>query len=128
MRQIWAQTSFFRVEPGEDEQTNPGCYGRELANWLAEKLRSRGESVHEVLAEDWGWCVMLKRSPYLLWIGCSNRAGRTDEWGAFVAAELGVFQKLFRRPDTQPTTDRIQRMLLEIMKEIPGVAKVWVEG
>jgi len=24
--QIWAQTSFFQVEPGEDEQTNPGCY------------------------------------------------------------------------------------------------------
>jgi hypothetical protein len=71
---------------------------------------------------------MLKRSPYLLWIGCSNRAGRTDEWGAFVAAELGVFQNLLRRPDTRPATDRIQRILLEIMREIPGATRVWVEG
>jgi hypothetical protein len=125
--QIWAHTSFFRVEPGEDEQTNPGCYGRAFANWVAEKLKGRGESVHEVLAEDWGWCVMLKRRPYLLWIGCSNRGGRTDEWGAFVVAELRVFQRLFRRLDTQPAIDRLQAMLLEIMKEIPGVTKVWVE-
>jgi len=125
--QIWALTSFFRVEPGEDEQTNPGCYGRAFAAWLAEKLKARGESVYEVLAEDWGWCIVLARSPYLLWIGCNNRSGRTDQWGAFVVAELGIVQRLFRRPDTQPAIDRTQKLLLEIMREIPGVTKVWVE-
>ncbi|HBZ71581.1 MAG TPA: hypothetical protein DEP35_18395 [Deltaproteobacteria bacterium] len=128
MLQIWARTTFFQVEPGEEEQTNPGVYGRAFAHWLAEKLKARGEAVREILPEDWGWCVILARSPYLLWIGCSNREGGTEEWGAFVTAEPGFLRRILRKPDTQPAIDRIQRMLLEIMKEIPGVTKVWSEG
>jgi hypothetical protein len=125
--QIWAQTSFFQVEPGEDQQTNPGRYGRAFAHWLAEQFKARGESVQEVLPENWGWCVMLARKPYMLWVGCGNRNGNTDEWGAFVTAEPGVFQRLFSRPDTKPTVDRIHQALHEIMRQIPGATKVWIE-
>lgn len=52
MSQIWVETSFFEIEPGEDQETNPGVYGRAFAHWLADRLRSRGEPVEQVLAED----------------------------------------------------------------------------
>ena len=35
-------SSQFPVEPNEDEDTNPGIYGRALACWLAEQLAARG--------------------------------------------------------------------------------------
>ena len=124
---VWVNTSFFPVEPGEDERTNPGVYGRAFANWLAERLKARGETVEQVLSEDWGWCVMLARKPFALWIGCSNRAGHVDEWGAFVAAEPGIFARLFGRADTKPAVDRVQKILQEVMHEVPGARKVWLE-
>jgi hypothetical protein len=33
------ESSAFPVIPGEDDETNPGIYGKALAQWLAEQLR-----------------------------------------------------------------------------------------
>jgi len=41
------ESSAFAVIPGEDEHTNPGVYGKALAQWLAEQLRTRGVSAGE---------------------------------------------------------------------------------
>jgi hypothetical protein len=125
---IWVQTSFFQAEPGEDEFTNPGIYGCSLANWIAEKLRDRNEPVQRIISEDWGWCIILNRKPYAVWIGCSNRNGRTDEWGVFVAVEPSIFQKVFGQSDVKKRVDYVFLLLKEIMNEVPGFTKVWVEG
>jgi YD repeat-containing protein len=91
------------------------------------RYKARGEPVEEVLSEDWGWCVMLTRKPFALWVGCSNRAGQTDEWGAFVVAELSILVRLFRRVDTKAAVDRVLKFLEEVMHEIPDPKKIWVE-
>ena len=36
------ESSAFTVIPGEDESTNPGIYGKALAEWLADQLRAAG--------------------------------------------------------------------------------------
>lgn len=123
----WVQTSFFQVQPEEDHLTNPGVYGRELACWLAEKLESREEPVQRVFSEDWGWCVMLSRRSCTLWVGCSNRNGRTDEWGVFVAAEQNIYQRLVAHVDMKSAVTRVHEVLLEIMHEVPDAKRVWVE-
>jgi len=74
--QFWFRSDLFSIDPREDESTNPFCYGKELAAWIADRFRSIGYSPEDVIAEDWGWCVMLTRKPFLLWIGCGNM--RTD--------------------------------------------------
>lgn len=125
--QIWVETSFFGVDSGEDAETNPGVYGRAFANWIAEQLKARGESVEKIVAEDWGRCVVITRKPYLLWIGCGNRAGRTDEWGAFVVAEPGLLQRLSGSVNPRPAVDRLHRVLDEIMHEVPHATGVWSE-
>ena len=57
-------------EPGGDEETNPLCYGHQFANWLRTKFLSKGNIVEEVIAKDWGWCVMRARKPFMLRVGC----------------------------------------------------------
>jgi hypothetical protein len=125
--QIWIETTYFKPESGEDQESNPGRYGRAFANWLAERFRARGEPVEQVLGADWGWCVMLRRQPYLLYVGCGNRSERTDEWGAFVEAKPGLWQKLFYRVDDRPVVARVHQVLSEIVREVPQVTKVWTE-
>lgn len=114
-------TDFFAVEPGEDSETNPGCYGRALATYLADRLRTRGESVEGVIAEDFGWCVMLSRKPFMLWIGCGNVEDSTTEWLAYVVAEPGLLQRIFRSVDPAPELQRLSALLGEIMQAVPGV-------
>lgn len=70
----WFKSNLFEIEPGEDKETNPGCYGKILAEWLSGKFRELGYDT-DVIAEDFGWCVMCEHSDYLLWIGCGTVQG-----------------------------------------------------
>jgi hypothetical protein len=61
--QVTFETDFFKPLPGEEEQTNPSCYGQALALWLRDQLLNRGVSVEEVLPEDFGWVVATPTDP-----------------------------------------------------------------
>ena len=67
----WFKSSQFKLQENEEEFTNPGCFGKSLAEWISKKLSLLGYDT-EVIPEDWGWCVMCQRGDYLLWVGCGN--------------------------------------------------------
>ncbi|BDU21690.1 hypothetical protein DYGSA30_31470 [Dyella sp. GSA-30] len=117
--QIWIKTDFFDIEPGEDEATNPGRFGKSMANWLAWKF-SEGEVFQgaKVLGEDWGWCVMLQRKPFPLWVGCGNRFDTTDEWGAFVTAEPNLLYKIRHGADVKRMVDGAFQMLGGYLRQL----------
>jgi hypothetical protein len=87
------ESSAFAVTPGEDEETNPGIYGKALAQWLAEQLRPAGFPTGTVIAEDFGWVVPVESKPHSLYVACAS--GETpDQWRVFAFAEGGVMARL----------------------------------
>ena len=87
------ESSAFAVTPGEDDETNPGIYGKALANWLAEQLRAAGLPARDVIAEDFGWCVRVESEPHSLYVACTS-AEEPDQWQVFAFAEGGVIARL----------------------------------
>ncbi|HKS58334.1 MAG TPA: hypothetical protein VJS12_23760 [Steroidobacteraceae bacterium] len=85
------RSTSFEVAEGEDEETNPGIYGKSLATWLAAQL---SVSDDEVNAEDFGWCVPVKSPQHRLYIACSSEDDSKDRWRVFVFAEGGFFSSL----------------------------------
>jgi hypothetical protein len=67
------ESSAFAVLPNEDNETNPGIYGKALAQWLANQLRAAGVPAGEVIAEDFGWCVPVESSPL-------SASGHSGSW------------------------------------------------
>ncbi len=122
--QVTFSTAFFKPIPGEEEQTNPGRLGRALAEWLAEHLKARGVAIEGIIAEDFGWVVMVSRKPFMLWLGCGNTDGSTTEWTVFWVAELSLTQRLFRRIDPMPEVEKLKSHLIELVPVIPDVSKV----
>jgi hypothetical protein len=88
------ESSAFSVVAGEDEETNPGIYGKALAQWLAEQLRAAGVPAGEVIAEDFGWCIPVKSKPHALYVACASTAEKPDQWRVFAFAEGGVMARL----------------------------------
>ena len=129
-RGYWFKSSLFEVEPGEDEETNPRLYGRQLATWLRQRFVSLGYEVEDVIPEDWGWCVMCQRDPYLLFVGCVNlrdyeHARPNDPpppkerllWNAVPTAEVPFFKYVLRRkPETQAGLEKLDRQLRGILE------------
>src|SRR2546427_3929078 len=93
------ESSAFAVIPGEDRETNPGIYGKALAQWLAERLRAAGFAPGPVIAEDFGWCVPVQSKPHSLYVACASRGEKSGQWRVFGFAEGGLMT-----PPTQSQT------------------------
>lgn len=83
------RSDLFQIDPREDEETNPFCYGRSVAKWVRNQFKELGYEPEPVIAEDWGWCVMLRRKPFMLWVGCGN--DRSQFYSKVKPEEKGSF-------------------------------------
>jgi hypothetical protein len=88
------ESTDFAVTDGEDDETNPGIYGRALARWIAAQLKVADD---QVIPEDFGWCVPVKSSPHHLYVACSSEDDSKNKWRVFVFAEGGLMTRLLGR-------------------------------
>jgi len=138
------RSELFVVDPKEDEQTNPFCYGQSLAEWVKQGFTQLGYTPEAVIPEDWGWCVMLKREPFMLWVGCGNLTsdllnsvtpeqkdtfvpnGRDFTWSCLVGTDVPIWtsffwQRLFRRASTAEHVHRVAKQLEQLLRSEPGI-------
>lgn len=131
----------FNIVEGEEDFTNPGCFGKELGTWLCDELQSRGYQEAELLPEDFGWCVICSDKSFILWIGCGSV--RTDElmnsslleppqidkivWTAFAVAEmpfyyvLSHFLKLCGKINMEPAREKLENELRAILESASDI-------
>jgi hypothetical protein len=119
----------FEIESNEDEETNPRIYGKQLANWLKDRLNNDGYKITECFPEDWGWCIILFRKPFMLFVGCANvyDYGTAKEgdppppidkiiWSCFVAAEVPFYKRIFKRIDSSPDKKKLESDIERILR------------
>lgn len=138
---IYFTSSRFNIVEGEEDFTNPGCFGKELGTWLCDQLKNRGYQKAELLPEDFGWCVMCSDKPFMLWVGCGSV--RTEElmdsslleppqidrivWTAFAVAEMPFFYlrshflNLLGRIDMEPARQKLQDELRAILESASDI-------
>jgi hypothetical protein len=114
----------FRIEPGEDSETNPGIFGRALATWVASQLRSRGVPIEEVIPEDYGRAVIIYHKPFRLWVACASLDGETDRWQMFIAAEQGLLGKLFGGAKLDAEVRQFRAHYRALVEAVPNVSNV----
>jgi hypothetical protein len=76
---------------GDDQFEN----GRELAEWLTQRLRTAEYPDADCFAEDWGWTVVVGRA-IPVWLGCGHVEG--DQWLIFCEMHRTIADRLLRRP------------------------------
>ena len=101
----WCGTQL--IESGEDQETNPGIYGRALAQWLAEKLPAFGWRVNGCIAEDFGRLVEVEDSKFRLFVACASGHDGVDSWQAFTFVEGGGLLGVFAGAEKQQLADRL---------------------
>jgi hypothetical protein len=117
-------SSEFAITPGEDSETNPGIYGKALANWLSQQLRSKGVPAGEAFAEDFGWCVSVESSPHSLYVACANAPDIPDGWRVFVFAEGGILARLLGRDRSAEAVQNLYRTTKDCLEQAPGARDI----
>jgi hypothetical protein len=96
----------FPAYEGEDEQTNPGLWGKRLAEFLRDKLPAE--------------------EGFRMWIGCGHYEEYPDGFLCFIEPHTPDVRKLFRKIDTRERVASLQRALDKVLSEADGIrAKRW---
>ena len=97
-----------------------------------------------IIAEDWGWCVMLRREPFMLWVGCGNDRsafysnvtpeeketfvpdGREITWCCVVGTDALIWtsffwKRLFGRANTKEQAGIVKSQLQMILWNEPRI-------
>ena len=113
---------------GEEDEINPGLWGRRLAEYLVGKLKEKGISVDEPIAEDWGYYIPVENKDFRLAICCGHQNGDDDEFLCFTDPSKPTVRKLFKKIDASTQLKQITESLNEIFTSDPEITDLeWTE-
>lgn len=126
--QVEFRSSKFPPYDGEEEQINPGLWGKRLAEYLVQKLAERGTKTGEMVAEDWGWYVPVLNDGFRLALCCGHQDGDDDEFLCFTDRSTPVVKKLFKKIDATPQLTQLTEAVRQILASDPEIRDmVWTE-
>ena len=108
---------------GEEEEINPGRFGKRLAHFLAAELPAHGFKVSGMNAEDWGWRVDLENEEFPLWIGCGNYEEFENGFLCFIEPSKPAIRRWFSKVDTGPTVEKVASALEAVLTTRPSVSR-----
>ena len=127
--QVTFRSDAFPPYDGEEEEINPGLWGKRLAEYLVEKLGERGIGTDGYVTEDWGCYLPVTVNGTRLAVCCGHQNGDDDEFLCFTEPATPVVRKLFRKVDLTEPLGRLVAVLDEILTADPGIREVaWEES
>lgn len=127
--QVEFKSDLFPAYPGEEEEINPGLWGKRLAEYLQAKLTEFGVETEGIWSEDWGWGLGIKHEPFKMWLGCGHQQDDDDCFLVFIepskpTVKLGLFKKI----DATADIERVASALDRVLTSEPGIREVsWVQ-
>ncbi|MBA4149197.1 MAG: hypothetical protein H0X66_13870 [Verrucomicrobia bacterium] len=126
--QVEFRSSKFPPYEREEEQINPGLWGKRLAEYLVQKLSDKGIMPEGIIAEDWGYYIPVQNEGFKLAICCGHQNGDDDEFLCFTDPSTPVVKKFFRKIDATSQLSRLTETLQQILSSDPEIRDVtWTE-
>ena len=113
----------FPSYPGEEEEINPGIWGKRLAEYLCSQLPNFGVIPMQPYAEDWGWEIPIQNETFKMFIGCGNQQEPgTNRFLCFIDPSKKEIRKgLFGKVDARPAINRVADALDQILTSHPDI-------
>jgi hypothetical protein len=118
------RSSKFPPYEGEEEQINPGRWGRRLAEYFVAKLPAQGLDVGEPTAEDWGWYLPVEVDGAKLALCCGHQYGDDDTFICFTDPQQPVTRTLFRKVDVTAQLTRLVAAVDAVLAADPEVREL----
>jgi len=127
--QVEFRSSAFPAYENEEDEINPGCWGKRLAEYLKGKFEEVGILTEEIYFEDWGVVLPLKNETFPLWIGCGHYREYPDGFLCFIEPRKPYVRRWFRKIDTTATVSHIADTLDKILRANPSISDIrWWEA
>jgi hypothetical protein len=126
--QVEFRSSKFPPYEGEEEQINPGLWGKRLAEYLVEKLSEKGIQTEGIIPEDWGYYIPVQNEGFRLAVCCGHQYGEDDEFLCFTDPSTPLVKKFFKRIDATTQLSQLTTALQQILSSDPDIRDIeWTE-
>ena len=126
--QVEFRSPKFPPYEGEEDQINPGVWGKRLAEYFVKNLAEKGIETDEIVPEDWGWYVPVRNDGFRLALCCGHQDGDDDEFLCFTDPATPAIKKLFRKIDATPQLKSLTEAVHQILSADPDIRDVvWTE-
>ncbi len=122
------RSSKFPPYDGEEEEINPGLWGKRLTEYLAAKLAEQGIATDEMAVEDWGCYLPIRNEGFRLGLCCGHQNGDDDQFVCFTEPATPKIKKLFRTIDATPQLTRLLDALRQILESDPDIREIVWSG
>ena len=122
--QVEFRSAKFPAYEGEEEEINPGLWGKRLTEYLAQKLAERGIETEAFVVEDWGCYLPVKNEGFRLALCCGHQDGDDDQFLVFTDPSTPKVKKFFRTLDATPQLTRLLDALREILASDPDIREI----
>jgi len=122
------QSSKFPPYEGEEEEINPGLWGRRLAEYFMSELPKHGVEPDEIISEDWGYYLPIRSVGTKHALCCGHQYGDDDEFQCFTDPQQPLTKRLFKKIDATAELTSLVSAVDKILTSDPDVsAIVWRE-
>ena len=117
MTHVEFRSDAFPAYEGEEDEINPGIYGKRLAEFLVRGLKEKGFRTENPIPEDWGWVIKIENDDFPLWIGCANYEKYPNGFLCFIEPHAATIRKFFffGTIDTTERVEAVHKALEEIL-------------
>jgi len=122
--QVEFRSSKFPPCEGEEEEINPGLWGKRLTEYLAQKLAERGIETGEIAMEDWGYRLPVRSDGPSLALCCGHQNGDDDQFLVFTDPCTPKMKKLFRTIDATALFTRVLEALRQILETDSDIREI----
>lgn len=127
--QVTFRAGKFPPYDGEQEQINPGLWGKRLAEYFVEKLKGTEIETQEIIPEDWGWYIPIKNDGFRLAICCGHQDGDDDEFLCFTEPSTPIIKKWFKKIDATEQLNSLVAAMDKILRVDPEIRNVeWADS
>lgn len=106
---------------GEEEQINPGLWGKRLAEYFASELAQRNIKTEEIIMEDWGCYLPIQNEGAELALCCGHQYGDDDQFLCFTQPQKPKIKKLFRTIDLTTELTQLLGTIKAILENDPDI-------
>ena len=111
--EISIQSKLFPSYPNEEDDMNPGRFGKKLGEYIQHVLEKEHIQVADLYPTDYSYEIRIDQFEFSIYVQAGNVDGETEEFIVFVEPTKPFIRKWFKKIPTKERVQSIYNILLE---------------
>ncbi|WP_053978620.1 hypothetical protein [Mangrovimonas xylaniphaga] len=121
LKDIFIKSNLFPPYPNEEDEINPGRFGKKLAEFIKQNLEQNNIQVADIYPTDYAYEMRLDQYKFSVYLITGNIDEETDQFIVTIKPNKEFIRKLFKKISTKETLEPIYSTILNSFEMHPDI-------